>query len=133
MSWGMPFLFFEHGVLPERRKKMRQKYVINRDVVKEKLNIKEYAIIDKNIKKVDSSVLQQGSFVFLCEETYESEIIKSSIAKGLKTLVASLRTHNLFPIEPYITKIAESVMGLYTSSDDGSVELFFDDVDLVLA
>jgi hypothetical protein len=46
-------------------------------------------------------------------------------------LVATLRTPNLFPIEPYAAKIAESVMALYDSADNGSAELFFDDSDLV--
>ncbi len=110
---------------------MRQKYVISRDVAKNKLKIREYEIIDKNMKKVASSILHKGSFSFLCEETYESEIIVSSISKGMNALVAILRTHNIFPIEPYATKIAESVMALYNSSKDGSVELFFDDVDLM--
>jgi len=110
---------------------MRQKYVISRDGVKNKLKIREYAIIDKNMKKVVSSMLQNESFSFLCEETYESEMIMSSISKGMNALVAILRTHNIFPIEPYSTKIAESVMGLYNSSEDSSVELFFDDIDLV--
>jgi hypothetical protein len=112
---------------------MRQKYVISRDDSENKLTIREYAVIDKNLKKVASSVLQKGSFSFLCEETYESEIIVSSISKGINALVAILRTHNIFPIEPYANKIAESVMALYNSSEDGPVELFFDDVDLMSA
>jgi hypothetical protein len=115
----------------ERRKDMRQKYVISRNGAKNNLNIREYAIIDKNLNKVASSMLRKGSFSFLCEETYESEIIVRSISKGMNALVAILRTHNIFPIEPYVTKIAESVMALYNSSEDNSVELFFDDVDLV--
>jgi len=110
---------------------MRQKYVISRNGDKNKLKIREYAVIDKNLKKVASSMLQKGSFSFLCEETYESEIIVSSISKGMNNLVGILRTHNIFPIEPYATKIAESVMALYNSSEDNSVELFFDDADLV--
>jgi len=110
---------------------MRQKYVISRDGVKNRLKIREYAIIDKNLKKVASSMLQKGNFAFLCEETYESEIIVSSISKGMNALVAILRTDNIFPIEPYATKIAGSVMTLYNSSKDSSVELFFDDADLV--
>ncbi len=110
---------------------MRQKYVISRDDAKDKLKIREYAIIDKNLNKVASSMLQKASFSFLCEETYESEIVVSSISKGVNALVATLRTHNIFPIQTYAIKIAESVMTLYDSSEDGSVELFFDDVDLV--
>jgi hypothetical protein len=115
----------------KRRKDMRQKYVISRNDAKNNLKIREYAIIDKNLNKVASSMLQEGSFSFLCEETYESEVIESSISKGMNALVDILRTQNIFPIEPYSTKIAESVMALYDSSEDGSVELFFDDVDLV--
>ena len=76
-------------------------------------------------------MVQKGSFSFLCEETYESEIIVSSISIGMNALVATLRTNNLFPIEPYANKIAESVIELYNSSEDGPVELFFNDVDLI--
>jgi hypothetical protein len=112
---------------------MRQKYVISRNGAKNRLKIREYAIIDKDMKKVTSSLLQKGSFSFLCEETYESKMIVSSISKGMNALIAILRTHNIFPIEPYANKIAESVMALYNSSEDGSVELFFDDADLISA
>jgi hypothetical protein len=104
---------------------MRQKYIISRDGAKNKLKIMEYPILDKNLKKVASSMLKKGSFSFLCEETYEIEIIVNSISKGMNDLVATLRTINIFPIEPYVTKIAESVMALYNSSKDGSVELLF--------
>jgi len=110
---------------------MRQKYVISRNGAKNNLKIREYAIIDKNLNKVASSMLQKENFSFLCEEIYESEIIVSSISKGMTALVAILRTDNIFPIEPYANKIAGSVMALYDSSEDDSVELFFDDVDLV--
>ena len=110
---------------------MRQKYVISRNGTKNNLTIREYAILDKNLNKVPSSMLQKGNFTFLCEENYESEIIVSSISKGMNALVAILRTDNIFPIEPYATKIAGSVMALYNSSEDDSVELFFDDVDLM--
>ena len=110
---------------------MRQKYVISRNGLKNELKIREYAVIDKNMKKVASSMLKKGNFSFLCEETYESEIIVSTISRGTNALVAILRTPNIFPIEPYATKIAESVMALYDSSEDDPVELFFDDVDLV--
>ena len=112
---------------------MRQKYVISRNDAKNKLKIREYAITNKDLKKVASSMLQKGNFSFLCEETYESEIIVSSISKGMNALIAILRTHNIFPIEPYAIKIAESVMALYNSSEDGSMELFFDDADLLAA
>ena len=110
---------------------MRQKFVISRDCVNNNLKIKEYAIIDKNLNKVASSMLKNSNFTLLCEETYESEIVISSISIGMNALIAVLRTNNMFPIKPYTIKIAESVTTLYNSTKDGSVELFFDDVDLV--
>jgi hypothetical protein len=110
---------------------MLQKFIISRDRANNKLKISEYAVIDKNLEKLPPSMLQKGSFSILCEETYESETIENSISKGMDALVASLRTQNLFPIEPYAAKIAESVMALYSSSEDSLVELFFDDGDLV--
>ena len=112
---------------------MRQKYVISRDVAKKELKIREYAITDTSLNKVASSMLKKRNFSFLCEEVYKSEIIVKSISKGISVLVAILRTNNMFPIKPYATQIAESVMALYTSPEGGSVELFFDDVDLVSA
>ena len=115
----------------KRKEGMRQKYVISRNGPKNKLKISEYAIIDKDLKKVATSMLQNKNYSFLCEETYESEIIVNSISKGMNELVAVLRTRNIFPIEPYSNRIAESVMALYNSSEDGSAELFFDDMDLV--
>ncbi|MBC2712482.1 MAG: hypothetical protein HGJ94_16305 [Desulfosarcina sp.] len=44
-----------------------------------------------------------------------------------------MRTPNLFPIEPYATKIAESVIDLSKGDEDRCVELFFDDKELLVA
>lgn len=110
---------------------MRQKYVISRDGPNNKLTIKEYAIIDTKVKKPISSFFKQGKFILLCEETYDNKIILGSISHGIPALVAIIRTHNLFPIEPFATKIADNVITLYNSSENGPLELVFDDLDLV--
>ena len=110
---------------------MLQKYIISIDSSKDILKIREYAIIDKDLKRAASPMLNRGSFTLLGEETYESEIVVSSISKGMNALLSILRTHNIFPIESNATKIAESVMALYDSPEDGSVELVFDDLDLL--
>jgi hypothetical protein len=107
---------------------MRQKYMISRDGAENRLKIREYAIIEKNPKNMGSEMLNKERFTFLCEETYESKVIMSSIALGIKVLVRNIRTHNIFPIGPNATKIAESVIALYKSPEDGSVDLFFDDL-----
>ena len=110
---------------------MKQKFQITKNTKTRQLIIQEYAVLTGTLRRKDFPGAQDDEFSLLCEETYESEIIVSSIPKGMNTLIATLRTNNIFPIEPYITKIAESVMALYNSSKDGSVELFFDDIDLV--
>jgi predicted transcriptional regulator len=110
---------------------MRQKFIITQNSVKNELNIREYAIIDKIPKKTKTLALKKENYSLLGEETYRSETVVSSISKGRGALVAILRTDNLFPIAPYVHKIAESVMALYKSTNDHSVELFFDDVDLL--
>ena len=110
---------------------MRQKYVMNRDGPDKDLTIKEYAIIETKVKKPAAIKANRGKYTFFCEETYKGELILTSIPGGIKALIDILRTHNFYPIEPYAIKIAETVIMLYNSSDDGPVELYFDDVDLV--
>jgi hypothetical protein len=109
---------------------MRQKYIISLEGVKDELKIREYAIIEKALKKAASSLLGNESFSFLGEEKYEGSIISSSILKGIDALIAALRTRNLYPVGPLAIKIAESVMALYNSKEERSVELFFDDVEV---
>jgi len=106
---------------------MRQKFVISIDSRKDLLKLREYAIVDKSLIKVSSAMLRKGDYQLLCEETYKSETIIRSIPHGTRALVSVLRSHNIYPIEPYAAKIAESVMALYSSPKDGPVELFFDD------
>jgi hypothetical protein len=113
-----------------KREHMRQKYLISRETVKNKLNIREYANLQKVLKKTAFSMPVEEPYSFLGEETYDSKLIVNAIQKGMDTLVETLRTHNLFPIWPHAIKIAESVMSLYDSEENQSVELLFDDVDL---
>ena len=110
---------------------MRQKFVISLSETADRLRIREYAVIDKNLNKVPSSFLRKGDFQFLCEETYDSEAILNSISEGMDALVANLRTKNIFPIEPYAQKIAETVEAMYSSSESATKELFFDDLNLL--
>ena len=55
---------YKHRNWMRRRKVMRQKYVISRDGAKNKLKIREYAIIDKNQKKLMSAMVQTEDFSF---------------------------------------------------------------------
>ena len=110
---------------------MYQKYVIKRENgVENKLIIREYAILHKPAKNIEASTLSNDDFSFLVEETYDGSTIACATQEGRDSVVAALRTHNLFPIGPYATKIAESVMTLFSADEDGYVELIFDDRDL---
>ena len=110
---------------------MHHKYVISQDRSKNILKIREFAIIDKIPKNVLTMVVQKENYSLIGQETYNSETVANSISKGKRALVATLRTHNLYPIEPYAYKIAESIITLYNSAKDHSIELLFDDIDLL--
>ena len=98
---------------------MKQKYLILKNDEKTKLIIREFAELDKEI------------FSFLCEETFDDESVKSAIAIGENALIETLRTKNLFPIGIYAKEIAAAVTNMYESGNDQSVELVFDDHDLM--
>ena len=98
---------------------MKQKYLIVKNDEKDELIIKEFGELDKDM------------YSLLCEEVYDNENIKTAIAKGKTALISAIRTENLFPIGTYAEKIADTVIRMYDSKNDESVELFFNDIDLV--
>ena len=111
---------------------MRQKYRICRWQKKKKLNIKEFAVVEKDTKNLTSTMLRDDHFDLICEQDYDGEMIAKSAAAGSGQLVEALRTPNMFPIAPYVEKIAESVVDLLDDDQDRCVELFFDDKELVV-
>ena len=110
---------------------MRQKFLISRNLERKELRIMEYAVIDKDLKKVSSDNLRKDNFSLVGEETYKSEAILDSIARGDTDLVGTLRTHNIYPISTYALKIDNKSRELYTLSEDSTAELIFDDCDLI--
>ena len=111
---------------------MRQKYMISQNGKQSNLTIKEYAVVNKDLKKVDTSLLRDDHYTFLFEENYDGPMIKRSIAEGEDAVLRALRTPSMFPIKPFAAKMVESVIKLYKSKGKDSVTLFFDDVDLVI-
>jgi hypothetical protein len=109
---------------------MLQKYIITKDSGEKGLKIKEYAVVVKSFKKTGLSLIKHEEFSLIGEENYDGKTIKDSISKGLESLIVTLRTHNMFPIEPYAAKIAKSIIELYDFSEERSIELFFNDIDL---
>jgi hypothetical protein len=111
---------------------MRQKYILTQDGPGGDLHIREYAVVDKDLKNMDRELLHDDHFNFMAEAHYAGDDIQRSISQGTSTLVNTLRTPNFFPIAPYANKLAETVIALYDDPQEESLELFFDDVDLML-
>jgi len=99
---------------------MKQKYLISKENDQKKLIIKEFAELDKE------------RLSLLCEEEYDNNIIKSAISKGKETLISELRTNNMYPPGVYAEKIAQAVIDIFASKESQSVELSFNDVDLLI-
>ena len=112
---------------------MRQQFLISRNLEREELKIMEYAVIDKDLKKVTSPNLRKDNFSLVGEETYKSKAIIDSIARGNTDLIGTLRTHNIYPISSYASEIAEKIREIYALSENLTTELFFDDRDLIAA
>ena len=112
---------------------MRQKYILTQKGPDGDLHIQEYAVVDKDLKNMDRDLLHDDHFDFISEVRYSGSDIQRSISQGPSFLVGTLRTPNFFPIAPYANKLAESVTALYDESQDGSIVLFFDDVDLMIS
>jgi hypothetical protein len=99
---------------------MKQKYQITRDQEKQILTIREYAELDKDILSP------------LCEENYPMDAIEKAMQDKKQVLIAALRTKNMYPPGVYAERIAAGVAALLRSQDQ-SVELFFDDIELLAA
>ena len=98
---------------------MKQKYLILNDKENHQFKIQEFAELSKE------------SLSLLCEETYDYHSIKAAVSNGKDALIAALRTNNMYPPGIYAEQIAEAVIDLNSSSERESVELFFDDINLL--
>ena len=98
---------------------MKQKYLILKDNDKKALIIREFAELDKEILSP------------LCEETYDAKVIHSAIKAGKETLIQVLRTKNMYPPGIYANQIADAVLSIFAAKEQESLELFFDDIELI--
>ena len=109
---------------------MRQRYHLTKEGIADDLVIREYAVIGKEKKRTLDWRPANDDYVFIYQENYDGDAIKTSIAKGKDYLIATLRTDNLFPTGQIAVCIADSVIELYLFPEDQSVELSFDDFEL---
>lgn len=98
---------------------MKQKYLIINDKENKQFKIQEFAELNKE------------TLSLLCEEAYDYQKIKSAVSTGKEALISTLKTKNLYPPGIYAERIAEAVAHLHKSKEEESVELFFDDIDLL--
>ena len=98
---------------------MKQKYLIINDKKNKQFKIQEFAELNKEMLSL------------LCEEAYDYVPIKSAVSAGKEALISTLRTNNFYPPGIYAEKIAAAVYQLHKSKTEESVELFFDDINLL--
>lgn len=98
---------------------MKQQFVIQKDSESDRLVIKEYAELDKDILS------------FLCEQTYDAKEIQAAITAGKEALITTLRTDNMYPPVLYAKEIADSVMSVFDTDEDPTRELLFDDSNFI--
>ncbi len=98
---------------------MKQKYLILKDNDKKELIIREFAELDKEV------------FSPLCEEIYDAKVIQSAIKEGKETLIQVLRTKNMYPPGIYANQIADAVLSIFAAKEPESMELFYDDIELI--
>jgi hypothetical protein len=99
---------------------MKQKYLIINDKKNKQFKIQEFAELNKEMLSL------------LCEEAYDYATIKSAVSAGKETLIATLRTNNFYPPGTYAEKIAAALYQLHKSKAEEPVELFFDDINLLI-
>ena len=97
---------------------MKQKYVVLLDNEKEKLAIQEYAELDKEMLSL------------LCEETYDTEMIRAAMQKDRNDLIQALRTHNMYPPGMYTERIADVIIDMFQPGANTSAELFFEEREM---
>ncbi len=107
-------------LLIKKDERMKQKFLISKENDQKKLIIKEFAELDKE------------KLSLLCEEEYDNKIIKSAILQGKEKLISELRTNNMYPPGVYAEKIAQAVIDIFGSKDSQSIELSFNDIDLLI-
>jgi hypothetical protein len=98
---------------------MKQKYLLLKNNQDRGLVIKELAELEK------------GIFSVVYEEKYDGDIIVSAMETDQKELMLALRTLNFYPNRVCAEKIADGIADLYGSEDKESVEVLFNDIDLL--
>jgi hypothetical protein len=98
---------------------MKHKYTILRDVGRQRLMIKEYAELDKEM------------FSLLCEESYPEEALRAAAAGGTDSLITAFRTRNFYPTYAFAARIAEAIAELLEQPGPDPAEVVIDDAEFL--
>lgn len=98
---------------------MKQKFLVQKSASDAQIIIRENAELDKELMSL------------LCEERFDVATLETALQSGRESLIAALRTRNLYPPKAYAEKIADAVQELLNNADEDAIELFFDDLDLL--
>jgi hypothetical protein len=112
---------------------MLQRYDISLDADANRLSIKEFAVIGRNLRKSQYYDRTQESYSLIHEVSYDGDDIRAAINKGQEALISELRCDDFFPIHSLAKIMAEEVTKLFNGSLDHFSELFFDDRTLLSA
>ena len=110
---------------------MIQKFTIFRDDENDILIIEEFAVLDKVLRNIDYQDIKAEAFSCVGKEKYDSEKLKTALSKDKQAIISSIRTNNMYPIGNYAEAIADSITNLYESDSSQTVELIFDDQELL--
>ena len=110
---------------------MIQKFTIFRDDENDSLTIEEFAVLDGVLRNVDYQDLNAEDFSSVCKEKYDSKKLETALSKDKHAIISSIRTNNMYPIGNYAEAIADSITNLYESNGSQTVELIFDDKELL--
>jgi hypothetical protein len=94
---------------------MKQKYAIIQDEDQNKLIVREYAELDKEMMSL------------LCEESYDRAVMAAAVQEGRQAVIDAIRTNNMYPPTIFAEPIAKAIEGLFAEDGNASAELFFDD------
>ena len=111
---------------------MIQKYIVVRDDENDILVIEEYAVLERIMRNTEHYDIRSEKFSFVNREKYSSDKIRAAIIKNKHAIISSIRTDNLYPIGHYANALADSISKLYESENGHTVELIFDDQDLLI-
>ena len=99
---------------------MKQKYEIVVNKNENKVIVKEFAQLDKEVMSL------------LCQESFDLEKVKNALGQeNSELLYTALRSNNMYPPAIYMAGIADKIASMLKENVNGPEELIFDDLEFL--